>query len=91
MLLKNYMEEVVSQLLEQVIRDIPMCRCEKCRQDIAAIALNNLPAKYVVTEQGEVYSKVNTLLQQFEVDVILAITKASMTVKDNPQHGRVEA
>ena len=44
--------------------------------DIASKALNDLPPHYVVTEKGEVYSKINALRQQFEVDVISAITKA---------------
>jgi len=85
-LLKNYMEEVVLSVIEGVLEDINVCKCEKCITDIAAIALNDLPAKYVVSEQGELYSKVNILKQQFEVDVISAITKAAVLVKRNPKH-----
>ena len=49
-------------------------------------ALNDLPPKYVVTEKGELYSKINTLEQQFEVDVVAAITKAAVLVKRRPRH-----
>lgn len=84
--LKNYMEEIVFSLIGEVLDDINMCKCEKCVLDIAAIALNDLPPKYIVTEQGELYSKVNTLKYQFEVDVIAAITKAAVLVKRNPKH-----
>lgn len=86
MILKNYMEEVVFSLIEHVTKDIDMCKCEKCMLDITALALNDLPAKYVVTDQGELYSKVSFLRNQFEVDVITAITKAAMLVKRSPQH-----
>ncbi|MDP4094591.1 MAG: late competence development ComFB family protein [Bacillota bacterium] len=84
--LKNYMEEIVFNLIKEVLEDINMCTCEKCIQDIAAIALNDLPPKYIVTEKGELYSKINALKQQFEVDVIAAITKAAVIVKRRPRH-----
>lgn len=84
--IKNYMEEIVYNLMKEVLSDIKVCACEKCLMDIAAIALNDLPPKYIVTERGELYSKINALRQQFEVDVISAITKAAVIVKRNPRH-----
>lgn len=84
--IKNYMEEIVFNQMKEVLTDINMCTCDKCLLDIAAIALNDLPPKYIVTEKGELYSKINTLKQQFEVDVIAAITKAAVLVKRNPRH-----
>jgi len=84
--IKNYMEEVVLNLIEGVLDDINMCKCEACVMDIAAIALNDLPPKYIATEKGELYSKVNSLKNQFEVDVISAITKAAVLVKRSPRH-----
>lgn len=84
--LRNYMEEVVQRLLDDVMTDIGVCKCEKCRLDITAIALNNLPGKYFVTEKGELFSKINTLFTQFEVDAITAMTKAALIVKQNPLH-----
>lgn len=86
MILKNYMEEVVLNLIDDVIKDVDVCKCEKCKMDIMAISLNNLPTKYVVTEKGELYSKVNLLRLQVEVDVITEITKAAMMVKQRPKH-----
>lgn len=84
--IKNYMEEIVFNQMKDVLTDINMCTCDKCLLDIAAIALNDLPPKYIVTEKGELYSKINTLKQQFEVDVIAAITKAAVLVKRSPRH-----
>jgi len=84
--IKNYMEDVVFGQMKEVLADINMCTCEKCLLDVAAIALNDLPPKYVVTEKGELYSKVNTLGQQSEVDVVAAITKAAVLVKRRPRH-----
>jgi len=84
--IKNYMEEVVFHCMDEVLKDINMCKCEVCMMDIAAKALNDLPPQYVVTKKGVVYSKINNLKVQFEVDVISAITKAAVLVKRYPRH-----
>lgn len=86
MVIKNYMEEIVLNSVDDVLKDINMCKCETCRMDIVAKALNNLPPQYIVTKKGEVYSKINNLKTQFEVDVISEITKAAVLVKRNPRH-----
>lgn len=80
------MEEVVLNSIEGILDDINVCKCQICIMDIAALALNDLPPKYVATEKGELYSKVNSLRNQFEVDVIAAITKAAVLVKRSPRH-----
>ncbi len=86
MQIKNYMEEIVFSTMKEVLSDINVCKCDKCLMDISAIALNDLPPKYIVTEKGELYSRINSLRQQFEVDVISAITKAAVLVKRSPRH-----
>jgi len=80
------MEEIVFNHMKEILEDLNVCSCEKCIMDIAAIALNDLPPKYIVSEKGELYSKINTLRQQFEVDVIAAVTKAAVMVKRRPKH-----
>lgn len=84
--IKNYMEEIVGIFIDDVLRDLNVCRCKKCMMDISAMALNQLPPRYIVTEKGELYSKINTLKQQFEVDVIAAIARAAVLVKRSPRH-----
>ncbi len=84
--LKNFMEEVVNKKIDSVLKIMNICNCEKCRLDIMAIALNDLPAKYVVTETGELYTKIRELEQQFEVDVETAIIKAAIFVSKYPKH-----
>ncbi len=86
MYIKNYMEKIVFDSIDDVLKDIDMCKCEICLADIAAKALNSLPPQYVARKKGEVYSKINNLKMQFEVDVIAAITKAAILVKENPRH-----
>lgn len=84
--MKNYMEEIVETSLDEILKDVSMCACDRCRLDVIAKALNDLPPQYVVTRKGEVYSKINNLRAQFDVDIITAITKAAILVKRNPNH-----
>lgn len=85
-IIRNYMEDCVKDMLDTVLRGIKCCDCEKCRMDMFAIAMNSLPPKYVATQKGELYTKIASLQQQFEVDIISAITKASVIVAMNPRH-----
>ena len=85
--LKNYMEKLVMEKLDIVIEaNRATCNCERCRYDIAALALNSLPTRYVATSSGETYSKIDSLDQQFHVDIVSAITQAIKTVKKTPHH-----
>lgn len=86
-MVKNYMEIVVEHLLPLVLEEYKdICICEKCIDDIKAIALNNLKPLYVVSERGELYTKVNELKIQFKIDTITAITEAINIVTKNPKH-----
>ena len=87
MKLYNLMEDEVMYTVDELLKDKKdVCTCNKCKLDIAAIALNNLKPKYVVTEKGGLLAKVNILDQQFDVDLIKEITKAIKIVGNDPQH-----
>ncbi|HPL52759.1 MAG TPA: late competence development ComFB family protein [Bacillota bacterium] len=88
--LKNHMEEFVLNKTDEILKLMNICKCEKCRLDIAALALNELPSKYVVTEQGELYARAMELEQQFDVDVETAIIKAAVVVSRSPRHNVTE-
>ncbi|SKC72177.1 late competence development ComFB family protein [Maledivibacter halophilus] len=87
MLLKNYMEIAVDHVLPNLLRAFDdVCTCKKCKLDMKAIALNNLKPHYVVTEKGELYSKVEEMSGQFETDVMKALIDAIDIVSKNPRH-----
>ena len=87
--IKNYMEDCVIDMIEPVLANLGCCTCEVCKFDIMAIALNSIQPKYVVTKKGQLYTKLYALQQQFDVDIILAITKAAEMVSKNPRHDTV--
>ena len=85
--LVNIMESTVLEALDEVLRNNEgLCDCDRCRFDIAAIALNRLPPSYVVTAEGAVLSRVKHMKAQNMVDVIRAITEGIDIVCQNPRH-----
>ena len=41
--MKNYMEDVVKEILQDLVKVQPIhCQCERCRNDIIALALSSL-------------------------------------------------
>ena len=84
--MKNYMEDIVDDLILPVLKSMNSCVCERCVWDIKAITLNALPAKYIVTKSGSFYAKLEALQNQFEVNIIAEITKASTIVNKYPRH-----
>lgn len=85
-ILHNLMEDSVLQAVSDLISKENICTCEQCRLDIAAIALNILPPRYVVTNKGASYARADLLEMQKYVDIIGAITKAIKLVKEHPRH-----
>lgn len=89
--MKNYMEDLVWEQLDSVIaRHRHLCHCERCRYDIAALALNFLPSRYVVTDKGMTYTKIKALEQQFNIDIVTAISHAAVIVGKQPHHQEPE-
>ena len=86
------MEDLVWGKVDEVIkRQKGLCRCEHCRYDVVALALNFLPPRYIVSSQGEAFTKVSELEQQFNIDILWAIANAAIIVGKKPRHAEGEA
>lgn len=84
--LNNITEELVLETLAELLeRDefSDTSKDEESLLDMATYALNRLPAKYVATSKGEVFSKTEKLEQQHSVDLFSVITKAIKVVAEN--------
>lgn len=85
--LHNYMEDAVSKSINKILdKHENICKCDKCKLDITAIALNNLTPQYTVTEKGKLYTKVKEMEPQYEADIVREITKAIKVVSTQPRH-----
>ncbi len=85
-MIKNIMETIVSNKLDELASKVTMCNCPKCRDDIMASALNNLPPKYVSSNSGELYVKASNLSSAEVNDVTITLLKAIKIVSENPRH-----
>lgn len=84
---KNYMEEATVGELNDILEQMEdICKCERCREDIVAYALNRLSPKYVVTELGNMYTKLNQIKAQSKTDIIVQLMDAAKVVKEKPRH-----
>ncbi len=90
--IRNAMEIVVRANLEEIVQHgdkygvEDICTCERCLLDIMALALNKLPPRYVVCDQGEAYVRSSALDQQFKVDTLFAVLNAVQVEQANPRH-----
>lgn len=83
----NYMEDIVKDTLDSLLFEIEdICKCQKCKLDIIAWALNRLPPKYVVSDKGWLYTKLKEQEVQFRADVVRELTKAIAYISKHPQH-----
>lgn len=85
-MIKNIMETIVKNKLDELAGKMNICSCDKCRDDIMASALNHLRPKYAVTSSGELYSKVVSLSNEETNEVTIALIKAIQIVSENPKH-----
>ena len=85
--LKNVMEELVFEKLDELMEKLGSCKCDNCRMDSAAFALNHLPPKYVVSDRGELISRSTVMDKgQSEMDVTMAIISGVNKVMERPRH-----
>ncbi len=86
-MVRNYMEEIIDDMLPLVLdKYTDICKCEKCIEDVKALALNNFKPLYVSSEKGVLYSKINKLTFQFKTDVLNQLVQAVDKVSKNPNH-----
>ncbi len=49
---KNLMEELVNDRIDNLMELENICRSPRCRADVYALALNHLPPKYIASASG---------------------------------------
>ncbi len=85
-MLINIMVECVTETIDSVLSMYDCCKCEKCRMDMIALALNRLPPRYVVRTSGAALTRFTLSREQEKAEVITAIVQAVELVSKNPRH-----
>jgi len=85
--LHNYMEDLADDALDKIYGSREeYCRCDKCRLDVLSRVLNRMPPKYVVTQKGGAFVKLQCLEAQFKADITREAVKALDLVALAPRH-----
>ncbi len=84
-ILYNVTEKLVLNKLDATLKKMNCCRCDRCKEDIVAIALNNLKPKYVVANRDYIKQKVHDF-NEIGSEVTTEVIKAVLTVRKNPRH-----
>lgn len=83
----NVMEEVMHDVLHQYKKELQLtCDCERCHDDIMAIALNQVKPHYIVNEQHKPYIRAGHVTDRQGVTNILStVVKAARIVSESPR------
>ena len=86
MAIVNIMEGFVEDRIKDMLQTEQCCKCDRCLDDMKAIALTTLPAKYVSSHNGELFSKLDSMIRQNSVDINIAVAEAIYMVGKRPSH-----
>ncbi len=84
----NVMQILVEEKADEYMKMFGICCCDKCRLDVRALALNNLPPKYVVLSERERIPRLTVYESRFASDVTSQLIQACKQVMLTPHHSR---
>ena len=89
MAIKNVMEDVVRDVLMKYETQLHLtCRCERCLDDIMAVALNQLPARYIVNSELSPYVRAaHETDRQGATTILSVVAQAAGRVSASPRCG----
>ncbi len=88
MAIVNIMEQIIADKLELLLADSDCCKCDDCKQDMMAFALNQVKPKYVNSKTGELFGRIDSTKLQNSVDIDIAVAKAIAVIGSSPKHGK---
>ncbi|MDE6017033.1 MAG: late competence development ComFB family protein [Acetatifactor sp.] len=80
----NLMEETVLNKIDQLWENTNYCKCDSCRMDVAAYALNRLPPQYVQSLKGKVLYQFASSQTQQDIEVTVAVSTGIEIVGKSP-------
>lgn len=85
MILVNVMEDLVLSKLDSTLARFNCCKCNKCKKDIAAVALNRLTPRYMVMKEDDAVKR-HSVEEEYGSEVTSALIQAILIVKKAPRH-----
>ena len=82
----NIMEILVERKAETYMELFGLCCCDRCKMDVQALALTELPAKYVVMGKNELPLRLSLYEGRMNTAVTAQILRACKVVLAEPRH-----
>ena len=85
----NVMERLLSDMegeMESEMRQNGVCMCDRCRADVQALVLTNMPAKYVIVDSSNASPILGYHKNRYKIAMLTEILKACIKVKEAPRH-----
>ncbi len=82
----NVMQALVESKAEKYMKLFGLCTCSRCHTDVVALALTNLPAKYVVASNEEMVPLLSVYEGTYSAAVISQVMNACKRVMAYPRH-----
>jgi len=88
--LKNQMESIVREVFLEYLKDHTLnCMCGRCQADIMAYVLNRLPARYTVSQRGEILTYLENRTSPNKVKIMAEIVNAVEKIESSPSHWQI--
>ncbi|MBQ9349167.1 MAG: late competence development ComFB family protein [Oscillibacter sp.] len=84
----NLTQALVEEKTDKYMKLFGMCTCARCKVDVTAIALTNLPVKYVATQNRDVVPLLSMYETKYSAEVVSQVISACKKVMTRPHHGR---
>ena len=84
----NLTQALVEDKADKLMKQFGMCTCNRCRVDVTAIALSNLPAKYVAMQNRDILPLLSMYEERYSAAVTVQVMRACRMVMERPHHGR---
>lgn len=82
----NVMERGVAESLMEYMTKLGVCTCDRCQKDVTALAMSNLPPKYIVADTAAVSPLLNFYSNKYSSLIMTELTKACFAVIADPRH-----
>ncbi len=82
----NVLQELVEETSIYYTTNMLHCHCRRCIADMKALALTNLPSKYVVLEKSKRAAYMSVYAARYEKELSVQMMRACVIINEHPHH-----
>ncbi len=82
----NVIQQLVDEKADKYIQLFGLCDCPRCRRDVMALTMNQLPSRYVVMPPWEFKIRADMYSNRYSSEITAQLLWACKTVMDHPRH-----